>query len=633
MKRILHTIAFAAALLPLAWAVACESASPEGPAGNGPDSRNMVETQLSLSLKTRTGLPSTKMQDSITQADANTDYTVFRGIQQLFVIPFGATGTITAGDPRIGKNIELPHVGITATFGSDASDGLLTGLVTNNNSHLYRGVHLKSGTSSVLAYGQAIDQAVSASPSDSLDYKRRNGVLRSSGLTSSETPEDIIFRLEPYLNSTAESTLNSRIADVLTYMNSIANASATYYGTTQRFRTYSNTASRTDIANFFASFSNNGSIYNTDPGLMFSGGTNGLAVLLSDLYSSASTLRSGLATNNWGYRMCTAIMNAINNSTYVTMSGNTVSFKSTYANIPGSFGVPDGAVAIQWNGTEFVQASAASSALAPIGDYCYPPSLWYWTNSTLRTSNQDDIENEYKSTNPDWASILSHYTLGSAIRPGITSVAVVNPLQYGVAMLELEMKASHSTGGTSNLLDYQANTVSITGNVFPLLGIIVGEQRNLHFNFTPTTGTLYYVYDTDVLDGSTPKAYIRYTDTGFKKIHTLLVQTDFDEDVHYALEFRNDSGAAFYGANGCRVPAGGIFYLLGTLEISSMTELERNGIDCVFLQDHVTKVSATVTSLAKAYNVIPELRDPQLEIGVQTEMKWVGSTPANLPMY
>ena len=633
MKRILHTIAFAAALLPLAWAVACESASPEGFAGDGPDGRNMVETQMSLSLKTYTGLPSTKMQDSVTQADANTNHLVFRGIQQLYVIPFGATGTVTAGDPRIGRNIDLPHTGITATFGSDASDGLLTGLVTNNNSHLYRNVRMKSGTSSVLAYGQAIDQAVSASPSDSLDYKRRNGVLRASGLTGAETPEDIIFRLEPFLSGTAESTLNSRIADVLTYMNSIADASATYYGTTQRFRTYSNTASRTNIGNFFASFSNNGSIYNTNSGQVFSGGTNGLAVLLSDLYTSASNLRSGLGSNNWGYRMCTAIMNAINNSTYVTMSGNTVSFKSTYANIPGSFGVPDGAVAIQWNGTEFVQASAASSALAPIGDYCYPPSLWYWTNSTLRTSDLDDIGNQYKDSNPDWASILSHYTLGSTIRPGITSAAVVSPMQYGVAMLELEMKSSRSVGGTSNLLDSQSNAVSITGNVFPLTGIIIGEQRCLHFNFTPATGTIYYVYDTDVLDGSNPKAYIRYDATGFKKIHTLLVQTDFDEDVHYALEFRNNSGSAFYGANGSTIPSGGIFYLLGTLEISKMSELERNGIDCVFLQDHVTKVSVSVSSLAKAYNVIPELRDPQLEIGVQTEMKWVGTTPANLPMY
>ena len=33
-----------------------------------------------------------------------------------------------------------------------------------------------------------------------------------------------------------------------------------------------------------------------------------------------------------------------------------------------------------------MHVSPASSALAPIGDYCYPPSLWYWTNSRLATA-------------------------------------------------------------------------------------------------------------------------------------------------------------------------------------------------------------------------------------------------------
>ena len=182
-------------------------------------------------------------------------------------------------------------------------------------------------------------------------------------------------------------------------------------------------------------------------------------------------------------------------------------------------------MAIQWNGTAFVQVPPASSTLAPIEAYCYPPSLWYWTNSTLRTSDDEDVDNQYKSTNPDWSSILSHYTLGSAVRPGITSVAVVNPLQYGVAMLELEMKASASPGGTYNLLDSKAGTVDIRDDVFPLTGILVGEQHHQHFNFTPSSGTNYYVYDSDVMDGTTPKAYIRFTDTGFKEILTLLFQT------------------------------------------------------------------------------------------------------------
>ena len=37
--------------------------------------------------------------------------------------------------------------------------------------------------------------------------------------------------------------------------------------------------------------------------------------------------------------------------------------------------------------------------------------------------------------------------------------------------------------------------------------------------------------------------------------------------------------------------------------------------------------------LAKAYNVVPELRDPQLQIGIEAVMDWVQVTPAEIPMY
>lgn len=588
------------------------------------------DIQVPFSLSVGSGIePVTKMTDAVTQADANSDYTVFRGIEQIFIIPFSERRPVTASDERFTRNLLLPHLGISATFGADASAGTLPGLVLNNNSHLYKGVYVKSGTASVLVYGKSIDEAVSTTPSDSVDFKRRNGVLRGSKLYDAESPDKISFSLEPFIGSNNEADMQSKMAGILTYMNSVANAKDTYNGSTT-FSSYNRTSNQTDIANFFASFTNNGSIYNNDPGLMFSGGTDGLEKLLSDLYKSASDLNVGYT---WSSVMCAGIMEAIANSTYVSVSGTTVTFNSDYAHFPGRYGVPDGAVAIQWNGTAFVQVPPASSTLAPIEAYCYPPSLWYWTNSTLLTSDEEDVDNQYKSTNPDWSSILSHYTLGNAVKPGTTSAAVANPLQYGVAMLELEMKASASPGGTYNLLDSKAGTVDIRGDVFPLTGILVGEQHHQHFNFTPSSGTNYYVYDSDVMDGTTPKVYIRFTDTGFKEIRTLLVQTETDQDVHYALEFRNDSGAAFYGANGCIVPAGGKFYLVGIMEITKLTPAQRGGIDCVLLQDHVTRLSVSVNSLAKAYNTIPELRDPQLEIGVVTRMDWVQSTPTEVPMY
>ena len=617
--------------MPLAVLCAClRPVSPEYPSGNGLMDAQMVETQMALAFKPGSGVPSTRMLDSVTQADANSDYSVFRGIEQLFVIPFNTRGAITASDSRYSRNLELPHTGIAASFGTDASDGTLPGLVLNNNSHLYRDVYLKNGTSSLLAYGMAIDQSVAATPTDSVNYKRRNGVLRAHGLEGAETPVDMGFNLEPLVDATAEAAISSKIAGIVTYFNSIANAQDTYYGY-YTFANY-NTSDYQSISNFFKSFTNGGT--NGTAGQAFSGSTRALAVLLSQLYTSARDLYNS-ATSNWTKGMCNGIMTAINNSNYVTVSGTTVTFNSAYADFPSSFGIPDGSVAIEWDGSAFLQVSAANSAMAPTGSYCYPPSLWYWTNSTLLTSDAEDLEEEYKSSNPDWASILGHYTLGTTIRRGITSVAIVRPMQYGVAQLRLKFNYAISDGGTANLLDSRANAVNVSNSNFPFTGVLVSEQRNLAYNFTPKSGNSYCIYDPEVNNGSTPKAYIASSASGltFQPVHTLVVQTDDNQDVHYALEFQNNSGSAFYGVNGCTINPGSKFYLIGILNLQEATNNTGETISSVFLQDHITEAVITVKGLAKSYNTVPELRDPQLEIGVQTEMKWVESTPAHIPMY
>ena len=57
-----------------------------------------------------------------------------------------------------------------------------------------------------------------------------------------------------------------------------------------------------------------------------------------------------------------------------------------------------------------------------------------------------------------------------------------------------------------------------------------------------------------------------------------------------------------------------------------MKELKYIGFSSFIYPSHIN-------SLAKAYNTIPELRDPQLEIGVVAKMEWIQVTPAEIPMY
>ena len=614
------------------------------------------ELCLPLSLSVGTVKPQTKMTQAITQADATE--ASFRGIKEIYAIPFRATRAVNGSDQRIGPNLSLPQQGIPNTFGETAQEGDFAGLVRSNNSHLYKNVYMRRGTASMLVYGQAIDAPVSVSP-DSIAFKRRNGVLRKHGVGNAETPADISFSLEPFITSANETSLQSTINGILAYLNNIASATVSYTGYTYRSR-YQTTW--TYQWNDAGSYNNHGTLVNafntiTGGGKMFSAASDGIAGMLTGIYNALYDIATdesesdSFAQEYYGYnsyyssgeyyyvyQLAREIRSRIDNSTYVTLTGTgssvTVSLKGDYASFPERFGAPAGSVAVQWNGTAFVrQTSATGSGLAPIDAYCYPPSLWYAANSTLKTSDNEDIVDEYKSANVTWNDIFSQYTYGNAVLPGAHSAALKEPLQYGVAMLEVNLNYAVSPGGTQFLQDSKGTNIDVRNDSYPLTGIIIGEQKNQSYAFEPLLeGLSLYVFDNEVYDGSTPKAYIAGASSGlaFKPVHTLLVQTEDAHDVHVALEFQNNSGNDFYGANSCRVAAGSKFYLIATLEYTSGIGAS---LPAVFVHDHVTKVTFSINSLSKAYNTIPELRDPQLEIGVIAQMEWVQATPAEIPMY
>ena len=633
----------------------------EGNYGQSPESfvSEGEDLCLPLALSVGTVKPQTKMTPAITQADATE--ASFRGIKEIYAIPFRAARPVNGSDERIGPNLLLPQLGIPSTFGDNAQDGAFEGLVRSNNSHLYKNVYMRRGTASMLVYGQAIDANVSVDP-DSVAFKRRNGVLRAHNQYTAETPSAITFTLEPFITSANKASLQSTVDGLLTYLNSIAGATVShtgyeYYSYTQHTWTFNwsvpaNYSNNADLKNAFDFF--------TADGVGFSAGSTGINQMLSTLYNDMYSLANNNTAGGNDYRLtyynqrsttaryyyyvyqlARQIRTLIDNSTYVTLSGSganvTVSLKGDYANFPDSYGVPAGCVAIQWNGSQFVQQTPATgSALAPIDSYCYPPSLWYTTNSTIKTSDDSSVTEEYKSANVSWADIFNQYTFSSAVVQGSESAAIKDPLQYGVAMLEVNLNKAESPGHTQLLLDSKGNTVDVRNSNYPLTGIIIGEQKNQAFDFTPLLeGLSSYVYDNEVTDGGTPKAYIAGASAGltFKPIHTLVVPTEDAQDVHVALEFQNNSGADFYGANANKIAAGTRFYLLAILEYSQASAPAGKTLDAVFVSDHTTKVTFSINSLAKAYNTIPELRDPQLEIGVTAKVEWIQVTPAEIPMY
>jgi hypothetical protein len=109
--------------------------------------------------------------------------------------------------------------------------------------------------------------------------------------------------------------------------------------------------------------------------------------------------------------------------------------------------------------------------------------------------------------------------------------------------------------------------------------------------------------------------------------NTLVIQTYDNKKVPVVLEFINNSGTDFEGIGG-KVYRGTKFYLAAEIDPSEFSGDPRTEIrDRVFTQDYTTTLNMKVTGLAKAYNVVPNLLSPRLELGIELVTKWVSTTP------
>jgi hypothetical protein len=103
-------------------------------------------------------------------------------------------------------------------------------------------------------------------------------------------------------------------------------------------------------------------------------------------------------------------------------------------------------------------------------------------------------------------------------------------------------------------------------------------------------------------------------------------QEDANADIMIAIELTNNTGKDFIGANGQLIPKDGKFYLVGKLLSNKANTQENtetvNPEKRVFYPDYTTTAKLTITSLEKAYNTIPDLRTPALELGLSVDLSW-----------
>ncbi len=512
--------------------------------------------------------PTTRMSAAMTQEEGQ----AYRGIDMQHIIPFAiASGQkVTASDMpkafQIYGNGEQP--------------------VNSRPNYYYDNCSLMSGVNAFLCYGRA--------PQDPSDKHTIGSIVGTFPIDMA--PRNIRFSLEAIA-----SDVHPTATALAEYMTTIANAE----GNDVPWKATTNATMGVMYMNF---------VNQTEA----DGGGEPMPGSATNIREYTQTLKSALndltLTDDTDIAIRTAIITAIDN------------YNTGWNGFPASIGLPDGAAVIRWTGTAF-EPQVNTTTLADvngIGRYAYPAELYYYVNSRIYTSSIDKRKEKY--TDREWNAILADYEYEDGVVSSSTkSVAIKEPLQYGVAHVQIILKKTD----TSSLKDAAGEDIPVGNASFPLTGVLIGGQLPVGFDFTPTTA--YPIYsEADmkfIYDNQLPTLYLNSSADATEPINTLVLQSYDKKKVPVALELTNNSGMDFKGLGGI-VQKGTKFYLVGEIDPEQFKDDSRKEIrDRVFTQDYTTTLNIKVTSLEKAYNVVPNLLSPRLEMGVELIPKWVGTTP------
>lgn len=541
--------------------------------------KGVVKTQFNIAIPAQA---KTRMSEANTQAQTTP---VFLGMEKIHLIPFAKNGKIAATDNRLGNELTLSTTGAVPTI---TAANTISSLNANNNSQLYKDVEVPIGTRSFLFYGVAPKEGNTADV---------YGQLNAAGLANTEqTPASIKFDLQSIIAEGAAT--DAKATAIVTYLNLIANGNDWDVETDPLHEMY---------VNFIS---------------LKAGSSADVQALVQDLYNSLQT--KGDATS-------AKIKEDITNATYASASGATLTFTEAISGYPANIKLPDGAALVAWNETdkkfevatdlEYKDSENAILFNVPtLQDYVYPASLYYRANSLINTATASKEEFYYGTTaKATWPEVLAEYEGKPGVVSGETkSVAIVDQIEYAVGRMDLKVKAG---GGTLQDKDNKAFNASD----MQVSGVLIGGQKQVDFEFLPVASAPEKtIYDNQVEENVT----LSTTETVANR--TLVLETADDTEVKFAIEFVNN-GEAFRGFDGI-VPTGCKFYLIGALKAEYATSAATTILNKVFKQDFVTTVIANIGSLKNAYNVIPDLRAPKLEIGLSVNLEWQEANTYNVPM-
>lgn len=531
----------------------------------------VVKTQFAISLPNQLKAKSPRRMpgDNVQLTPAQ-----FQGMTGITLIPYAKPSAIAAGDKRIGDNIEL-----TEGVAHDA-------LTTAANAKVFTDVNIPLTTASFLFYAK----------SAATGTEFQTGKLTANNLSdNSKELEDLSFSLVSIHSDANDLYLASAAGGkLLAYLSSVANATDGVKAWSE-YTTVENKA----LYDLYQSFISIHGLSSFE-----------VARIMTDLYQSMMPISSPIAT---------AIKTAISNGAKNISAAGVVTLQDDQLNFPQSYNLPEGSVDIRWDAENKQFIKGLYSNMAATNTYVYPAELWYFVNSTIKTSNSSK-QTMYDNVN-NWAAILGAHTDGNAVGARTRAVAVQDAIQYAVARLDVQVRlASSAMADNSDVVEGAATDVDCSTSGFPVTAILVGGQRPVIWNFTATTeGTEYTIYDnvmSAVAAGGSMVAEKNAT-SSYSAVNSTLVLENGTADVQIAVEMLNDK-ADFYGAGGQLIPKNSKFYVVAQLDASAATETGSH----VFKQDFTTTAKLTLQNLKSAYNTIPDLRTPKMELGFSVDLTW-----------
>ncbi len=577
-----------------------------------------VAAQLSFSLPARivglrTGKAATRMTSDVVQehkeGDAESDY--FRGIDDVHLLCFNQYPT--ADSKKLGNIIEMN------TSGDEVTDE-----VTREDYSLCQEISVPVGTSHFGFYASAVEELKEEEQSlyPTLHDKRMHfGVIETVGLgNSSYTGNDNIrFRPVQICPSTAPLGGSTKGQALLALLNNLMKIKGPGAAPNDKWATvgdvYLNEAYQrmTQLTTL--------SSYNVQVMLGF------ILQIVNQKAADDPTLSDETDPIQ---QLKAAITKMISDCCEADpapdIKNGVIVLKDDYQGFPADIHLPDGAARIKWNATtgEFEvpdkQVYSNDLEVTSVNDYAYPMNLHYQVFSDILASDKQVILGTNEQTGStevnqytSWQELLDdgYQSAETTVQPETQSVAMVKQVNYAVGRLNIRSRI-----GTDAIYDANGKYVSVSDGTFTLKGYIVGNQREVDYNFQPVASSrTYAIYDTDLGGGpqNLKKRYYCEPD------YILGLGTSADQPILVALELVNN-GDSFQGADGVIVK-GATFYLVANMNPQDGTNHSET-LNQIFCKDHFTTVDITIKSLSNATYGLPNLDIPRPTLGLSVNLGW-----------